>query len=63
MVACMGDRSMQDSLENFVQTIVAPGLGSAELILGLLVAFGFLVSAVWSLFAKGDPELEWWERR
>ena len=58
---------MQDTFEDIIQTLssalVAPGPGSAELLLGLLVAFGFLASAIWSIFAKGDQELEWWERR
>ena len=57
---------MQDSLEDIVYSlrgaIVSPGLGSAKLILAALVAFGFLLGAVHSIFAKGDSALEWWER-
>lgn len=53
---------MQDSLENIVQTLVAPGLGSAELVVAALVACAFLFSTLYSLFAKGDSSLEWWER-
>jgi len=57
---------MQDTLEDIVYSlgdaIVSPGLGSAELILAVLVAFGFLLSAIYSIFAKGDRDLEWWER-
>jgi hypothetical protein len=57
---------MQDSLETLVHTlggvIVSPSLGSAELLVAVLVAFGFMASAVHSIFAKGDPNLEWWER-
>ncbi|GEO18355.1 hypothetical protein [Microvirga aerophila] len=57
---------MQDLLEDIVQTVggalVAPGLGSAELVLAMLVAFGFFIGAIYSIFARGDRELEWWER-
>jgi hypothetical protein len=53
---------MQDSLENIVQTLVSPGLGSAELVLAALVACGFLFSTIYALFVKGDSSLEWWER-
>jgi hypothetical protein len=62
----MEDRAMQDSLADIVRTLgdalVSPGLGSAELIVAALVALGFVFSTVYSLFAKGDPNLEWWER-
>lgn len=53
---------MQDSLETIVQTLVSPGLGSAELLVAALVACGFLFSTIYSLFVKGDSNLEWWER-
>ncbi|HZH52916.1 MAG TPA: hypothetical protein VEZ16_13675 [Microvirga sp.] len=57
---------MQDSLENIVQTLggalVAPSLGTAELVIAALVACAFLFGAIHSLFAKGDSDLEWWER-
>jgi hypothetical protein len=53
---------MQDTLENIVQTLVSPGLGSAELVMAALVACGFLFSTLYSLFVKGDSSLEWWER-
>ncbi|MCB5173815.1 hypothetical protein [Microvirga lenta] len=57
---------MQDSFEDIAGTLgtalVSPGLGSAELILAALVAFAFLIGSVYSLFAKGDSDLEWWER-
>jgi hypothetical protein len=62
MMFCMEDRAMQDSLENIVQTLVSPGLGSAELVVAALVACAFLFSTLYSLFAKGDSSLEWWER-
>jgi hypothetical protein len=66
MMACMGDHSMQDSLEDIVHALggalVAPSLGNAELILAMLVVFGFLIGAVYSIFARGNRELEWWER-
>ena len=57
---------MQDSLEDIVHTLggalVAPGLGGAELVLAMLVAFGFFIGAIYSIFARGDRKLEWWER-
>jgi hypothetical protein len=62
----MEDRSMRDSLEDFVQSLgsafVAPSLGSAELVVAGLVACVFLFGAIHSLFARGDSDLEWWER-
>jgi hypothetical protein len=65
-MTCMEDRSMQDSLEDIVQglggALVAPGLGSAELVIAALVACAFLLGALYSLFIKGDSRLEWWER-
>jgi hypothetical protein len=56
---------MQGSLEDIAHTlgaIVSPGVGSAELIVAAVVAFGFLGSAIYSIFARGNPDLEWWER-
>ncbi len=57
---------MQDSFADIVRTLggalVSPGLGSAELVIAALVALGFVFSTVYSLFAKGNPNLEWWER-
>jgi hypothetical protein len=41
----------------------SPGLGSAEFLVGVLVACGFLMIGISSLLPKsGDDELEWWER-
>ncbi|MCB8821602.1 hypothetical protein [Microvirga rosea] len=55
---------MQDSLEEIAFTVggavVSPGIGSAELVLALLVAFGFLGSALYTLFrgpSEGEPSL------
>jgi hypothetical protein len=49
--------SMSDTVEEFVFTvgdiIVSPSLGHAELVLALVVALAFLVSAVLSLFGQG----------
>ncbi|MBZ6078306.1 hypothetical protein [Microvirga puerhi] len=57
---------MQDSLEEIAYTVggavVSPSIGSAELILALLVACGFLFSAFHSLFS-GHHETHWQEKR
>jgi hypothetical protein len=62
----MEDQAMQDSFADIVRTLggalVSPGPGSAELVIAVLVALGFVVSTVYSLFAKGNSSLEWWER-
>ena len=55
---------MQDSLEEIAYTlggaVVAPGPGSAELIVALLVACGFFVSALVSLVpGRHDQDIRW----
>lgn len=57
---------MQDSLEEIAYTVggavVSPGVGSAELIVAVLVACGFLVSALHSLFAGRHGQEAHWPR-
>ncbi|MBF9234357.1 hypothetical protein [Microvirga alba] len=58
---------MQDSLEEVAYTVggalVSPGLGSAELLIALLVACGFAFSALHALFAKSDTDESEWKGR
>lgn len=54
---------MQDLLKSFTSTIIAPGFGSAELFVAVLVACGLLMIVISSLLPKtASDELEWWER-
>jgi hypothetical protein len=52
-----GEVTMQSSIEDVAYTmgttLVSPGVGSAELALGLLVALGFAVSALFSAVHGG----------
>jgi hypothetical protein len=54
---------MQDSIEELAYTvggaIVSPNLGAAELVLALLVACGFALSAIHSAFAGQTNERRW----
>ena len=55
---------MQGSLEEIAYTlggaVVSPGPGSAELIVALLVAFGFVVSALVSLVpGRHGQDIRW----
>ncbi|WP_162559287.1 hypothetical protein [Microvirga sp. 17 mud 1-3] len=55
---------MQGSLEEIAYTlggaVVSPGPGSAELIVALLVAFGFIVSALVSLVpGRHSQDVRW----
>jgi hypothetical protein len=54
---------MPNILESFISTIVAPGFGSAEFFVAVLVACGLIMIAISSLLPKtASDELEWWER-
>lgn len=54
---------MQDTLETVISTILAPGFGTAEFFVAVLVACGLLMIAVSSLLPKtATDDLEWWER-
>jgi hypothetical protein len=54
---------MQDFFEKLVSTVVAPGLGSAEFFVAVLVACGLIMIAISSLLPKTSADdLEWWER-
>ncbi len=50
-------------MQAFVENIVSPGLGNAEVFVGVLVACGFIMIGISSLLPKGgNDKLEWWER-
>ena len=50
-------------MQAFFDSFVSPGLGNAELFVGVLVACGFLMIGISSLLPKGGSDkLEWWER-
>ena len=54
---------MPDILENAMTTLVAPGLGTAEFFVAVLVACGLAMIAISSLLPKSaDDKLELWER-
>lgn len=51
---------MQDTIEdvafNLSDAIISPSLGSAELIVGLLVACGFVLSALLAIFRRNADQ-------
>ncbi|MBQ0819998.1 hypothetical protein HPT29_006490 [Microvirga terrae] len=50
-------------MQTFFDSFVSPGFGNAEFFVGVLVACGFVMIGISSLFPKrGDDGLEWWER-
>ncbi len=54
---------MQDFLESLVSIFVAPGLGTAEFFVAVLVGCGLVMIAISSLLPKTSADkLEWWER-
>jgi hypothetical protein len=54
---------MQDFFTTFISPIIAPGFGSAEFFVAVLVACGLIMIAISSLLPKNSAEeLEWWER-
>jgi hypothetical protein len=54
---------MQDLFHSFISNIIAPGYGSAEFFVAVLVACGLMMIAISSLLPKtASDELEWWER-
>jgi hypothetical protein len=57
---------MPDSVEDIAYAVggafVSPGLGSAELLLALIVALAFLASAVQTLLARHRGESHWRQR-
>ena len=58
---------MPDPIEDFAyavgDAIVAPGLGSAELLLAIVVAGAFIASAVQTWLARNRGEAGWRQRR
>jgi hypothetical protein len=58
---------MQESVEDIAVAVggalVSPGLGSAELIVALLVALAFVASAVLTLLPRRDEETDWRQHR
>ena len=58
---------MQESVEDIAVAvggaIVAPGLGSAELIVALLVALAFVASAVLTFLPRRAAETDWRQHR
>ncbi len=54
---------MQDIFETLVSTVIAPGPGTAEFFVAVLVGCGLVMIAISSLLPKTSADkLEWWER-
>jgi hypothetical protein len=50
-------------MQDLFQSFIAPGYGSAEFFIAVLVACGLIMIAISSLLPKtASDELEWWER-